>query len=206
MTIQSVQSSAFAWLVTSLFVVLFILLTVGDFATTLIALASGHAVELNPNADTGTGGIRFGFLITANLLLMIPLTAAFALGVTRAHQMPSHVLANWWRYIVDVYFISPLNEAARHRRPLRLVSAAMTLLVLKIVILASNTLVVLGYQNPTSLLAMLWTAVGLTGAPRYWAAYAVMIVPCYVAAVGLAAIILRVAKQCLEGASTTVDQ
>jgi hypothetical protein len=206
MTSQSVQNSAFSWLSSSLFVVVFILLTVGDFATTLIALASGHAVELNPNADSGAGGIRVGFLIFANLLLMIPLTAAFTLGVTRAHQVPSSVLTHWWRYIADVYFVSPLNEGARHRRPLRLVSAAMTLLVLKIVILASNTLVVLGYHNPTSLLAKLWTHAGLTGSPRYWAAYAVMIVPCYVAAVGLAAIILRVAKQCLGGTSAIVDQ
>ena len=188
-------SNRFVWTTTAILVVMFVILTAADFVTTLVALAGGQAVELNPNAAGDTGSIRIGFLIVANILLVIPLTAAFALGVNRACQVPQPVLAHWWRHIVDIFFISPLNDAARQRRPLRLVTAAMTLLVLKIVIVASNTLVIFGLQNPTSLFAMMWTWVGLTGAARYWAAYAMMIVPCYVAGVGLAALVLRSAQQ-----------
>ena len=184
----------FISLFTALLVVIFIALTAADFATTLIALENGVGIELNPVAARGSDGIRIGFLVFANVILLVPLVVAFAVGITRAAQVPTVVLARWWRHILDIFFVSPLNDAARLRRPLRLVTAAMTLLVLKIVIVASNLLVIAGYQNPTSLLAALWTHAGLTGAPRYWAAYAMMIVPCYIGAVGLAAAALRLAQ------------
>ena len=177
-----------------LLVLAFFLLTALDLVTTLVALAGGGAVELNPNAANQTGGIRIGFLVGSNVVLLVPLTAAFALGIRQAAQVPASVLQYWWRHILDVFFVSPLNDAARLRRPLRLVTAALTLLVLKCVIVASNLLVVAGLQNPTSLLAAMWTQVGLVGAPRYWAAYALLIMPCYVAAIGLAAITLRAAQ------------
>ena len=192
-------NSRYVWTTTVMLVAMFVVLTAADLVTTLVALAGGQAVELNPTAANDTGSIRIGFLIVANILLVMPLTVAFALGINRACQVPQPVLAHWWRHIVDIFFISPLNEAARQRRPLRLVTAAMTLLVLKVVIVASNTLVIFGLQNPTSLFAMMWTWVGLTGAARYWAAYAMLIVPCYIAGVGLAALLLRSAQQRVAG-------
>ena len=168
----------------------FIFLTGADIATTLYALSRGGAVELNPHAARGDG-IRVGFLIISNAMLMLPLLIAFGFGAAHAAKVPPPVLARWWRHILDIFFIHPLNDAARTRSPLRLVTAAMTLLVLKSVILLSNVLVIAGKDNPVSLLAKFWTIVGLDGAPRYWAAYAVLIVPCYIGGVGLAAMCLR---------------
>lgn len=193
-------------LLTVLLVFIFIALTAADFATTLIALASGTAVELNPAADNGSDGIRIGFLVIANIVLLLPLVVAFAFGITQAARVPPEVLARWWRHILDIFFVSPLNDKARQRTPLRLVTAAMTLLVLKIVIVASNLLVIAGYPNPTSLLAALWTRIGLVGAPRYWAVYGMMIVPCYIAAVGLAAVTLRLAQRNLAAIDPAASQ
>lgn len=193
-SITGQREGQFYLVATGLLVVAFFILTAADLATTLVALAGGTAVELNPNAANRTGGIRIGFLVVSNIVLLVPLVAAFALGIRQAVRVPPSVLQRWWRHILDVFFVSPLNDAARQRRPLRLVTAAMTLLVLKFVIVASNLLVIAGYQNPTSLLAAMWTQVGLVGAPRYWAAYALLIIPCYVAAVGIAAVTLRLAQ------------
>ena len=182
------------WRLTALLVLAFVLLTAADIETTLMALDSGNAVELNPNAAKAGGGIRIFFLILANAALLLPLSIAFHFGVARARRVPGAVLTRWWRHVLDSFYLNPLSEAARVRAPLRLVTAAMTLLALKSVILFSNILVVMGYQNPTSLLAGLWTQVGLSGAARYWAAYALMVVPCYVVGVGLAASTLRLAR------------
>lgn len=180
---------------TLLLVASIIALTAADFATTLIALRAGTAVELNPAAADGAGGVRIGFLVVANIALLLPLVVAFAVGVAQAHRVPHTALSHWWRHILDVFYVSPLNDHARQRRPLRLVTAAMTLLVLKLVIVGSNLLVVAGHPNPTTLLAVMWTHAGLDGAARYWAAYAVMIVPCYITAVGLAAATLKLARR-----------
>lgn len=180
---------------TLILVLAFVNLTVADFATTLFALRAGTAIELNPAAAHGTASIRIGVLLVANVALLLPLVVAFAVGITQAHRVPRTALTHWWRHVPDIFYISPLNDHARQRRPLRLVTAAMTLLILKLVIVASNLLVIIGYPNPTTLLAVMWTHAGFRGAALYWAAYAVMIVPCYVAAVGLAASALKLAQQ-----------
>lgn len=180
---------------TLLLAVSFIALTAADFATTLIALKAGTAVELNPAAAHGDDDIRVGFLVVANIALLVPLVVAFAVGILQAGRVPAAALRHWWRHIADIFYVSPLNDHARQRRPLRLVTAAMTLLVLKLVIVASNLLVIAGHPNPTTLLAMMWAHAGLRGAGLYWAAYAVMIVPCYIAAVALAAAALRLARR-----------
>ena len=176
----------------------FIVLTAADVATTLMALDGGHAVELNPNAARNGGGIRIGFLVASNAALLVPLLAAFGIGVARSGRVPPEVLTHWWRHIADIFYISPLNDGARARSPLRLVTAAMTLLMLKIIIVISNALVVAGHNNPTSLLAAMWTRAGLSGAPRYWASYLLMVIPCYVGGVGLASLVLRAGQQRLR--------
>lgn len=173
----------------------FVALTAADLATTLIALRAGTAVELNPAAAQGAASIRVGFLVAANTVLLLPFVAAFAVGITHAHHVPRTALTHWWRHVLDVFYVSPFNDRAHQRRPLRLVTAAMTLLTMKVVIVASNLLVIAGLPNPTSLLAELWTHVGLTGPGLYWAAYSVMVVPCYVVAVGFAAAALKFAQR-----------
>lgn len=185
----------FAWAATLLLGCAFAALTAGDIATTLAALGSGNAVELNPHAARDGGGIRVGFVVASNCVLLLPLLIAFAIGVGGARRVPATVLARWWRHIADPFYLHPLSDGARQRRPLRLVTAAMTLLALKLFILVSNSLVVLGYPNPTSELAGLWTRAGVEGGARYWAAYALIIVPCYVAGVGFAAGLLRAAQR-----------
>ncbi|TRW17304.1 DUF5658 family protein [Glacieibacterium frigidum] len=178
-----------------LLVASYIALTAADFATTLIGLRSGNAVELNPAAAHGADNIRIGFLVVANIALLLPLVVAFAVGIVQAHRVPRTALSHWWRHVLDIFYVSPLNDHARQRRPLRLVTAAMTLLVLKLVIVGSNLLVIAGHPNPTTLLAVMWTHAGLEGPALYWAAYGVMIVPCYIAAVGLAAATLKLAQR-----------
>ncbi len=183
-----------AWRMTVLLLLAFVALTAADIGTTLLALANGDAVELNPNAARAGGSIRIGFLVLSNTALLLPLLVAFHFGVTHATRVPPGVLARWWRHILDIFYISPLNDGARARSPLRLVTAAMTLLTLKAVIVLGNVMSMFGYPGPTSLLASLWTGIGLDGAPRYWATYALMILPCYVVGVGLAASTLRYAR------------
>ncbi len=198
MTVTATPGPAFlspAQRMTVLLLLAFVALTAADIATTLLALGSGNAVELNPNAAKSGGGIRIGFLLVSNAALLVPLLVAFHFGVARAHRVPRATLARWWRHVADSFYLNPLSDAARVRAPLRLVTAAMTLLMLKCAILVSNTLVVFGHDNPVSLLAGFWTRVGLDGAPRYWAAYGLLILPCYIAGVGLAASTLAFAQR-----------
>ncbi len=180
--------------VSLILILIYIALTAGDLITTLAALSGGNAVELNPSAARASGGIRIGFLVASNAALLLPLLAAFAYGIANAARVPEAALRHWPRHIFDSFYVSPLSDAARARAPLRLVTAAMTLIALKVVILVSNLLAVAGAANPVSLLAGAWTAAGLDGRPRYWATYAVIIVPCYIAGVGLAAATLRAGR------------
>jgi hypothetical protein len=178
----------------------FALLTLGDIVTTLVSLGNGTGVELNPNAARDGGGIRVGFLVFSNALLLVPLLGAFMIGVSRAARVPAAVLARWWRHVFDIFFIKPLDERARTRSPLRLVTATMTLLILKVAILANNLLATEGLPGPVSLLASFCTDLGLTGSARYWSAYLLLILPCYVIAVGLAAHVLSFAADAGDAA------
>jgi len=190
---MAVISQRARWL-TALVTATFVLLTVGDILTTLVSLRDGTGIELNPAARDG-GGIRTGFLVMSNALLLVPLLGAFLFGIVNARKVPAAVLANWWRHVFDIFFIKPLDERARTRQPLRLVTATMTLLMLKVAILANNVLATEGIAGPVSVLAAACTRAGLSGAPRYWTAYLLLILPCYVIAVGLAAHVLTFAAQ-----------
>ncbi|UAJ08711.1 hypothetical protein [Polymorphobacter megasporae] len=182
-----------AWWLTGAVAAAFVLLTLGDILSTLASLRNGTGVELNPNAARADGGIRIGFLVLSNALLLIPLLGAFVLGIGRAGTVPTAVLTYWWRHVFDIFFIKPLDHRARTRSPLRLVTATMTLLNLKVVILANNLLAAHGIVGPVSLLASACTSIGLTGGTRYWTAYLLLILPCYVAAVGIGARLLAFA-------------
>lgn len=185
-----------AWWLTAAVSIAFTLLTFGDIITTLVSLRDGTGIELNPNAAQAGGSIRIGFLVFSNALLLVPLLGAFVFGVGNAARVPVAVLDRWWRHIFDIFFIKPLDERARARAPLRLVTATMTLMILKIAILANNLLAVRGIIGPVSQFAKFATALGLTGGARYWVAYLLLILPCYLAAVGFAAYVLRfVAKK-----------
>lgn len=183
------------WWLTATVAAAFALLTLGDILTTLMSLENGTGVELNPNAARDGGGIRIGFLVLSNALLLVPLLGAFVLGISRAGRVPAAVLARWWRHVFDVFFIKPLDERARTRSPLRLVTATMTLLILKVAILLNNIAATEGVPGPVSLLAQFCTSLGLTGATRYWTAYLLLILPCYFLAVGLAAHVLAFAAE-----------
>lgn len=182
-----------AWWLTSAMAAAFAILTLGDILSTLASLRNGTGVELNPNAARADGGIRIGFLVLSNAVLLVPLLGAFIFGIGRAATVPAFVLTHWWRHIFDVFFIKPLDDRARTRSPLRLVTATTTLLNLKIVILANNLLAAQGHTGPVSMLASVCTSLGLTDGTRYWTAYVFLIVPCYVAAVGISARLLRFA-------------
>jgi hypothetical protein len=182
-----------AWWLTGTMAAAFAFLTLGDILSTLASLRNGTGVELNPNAARADGSIRINFLVLSNAALLIPLLGAFVFGIGRAATVPASVLTYWWRHVFDVFFIKPLDNRARTRSPLRLVTATITLLNLKIVILINNLLAAHDFSGPVSLLAAVCTWFGLADGTRYWTAYLLLILPCYVAAVGVGAHLLAYA-------------
>ena len=178
-------TSPIVWRLTVLMVLALAALTAADILITLHAL-QGDAVEFNPYARDGSGGIRTGFLIAVNCIVLLPLSWAFWHALQRAETVPPVVLRRWWRHIFDLFTVHPRSTRGRERSPLRLASAAMTMVTFKIVIVAGNLLVVSGNHGPASLLAEYFSG-QYTGVALWRAAYFVMIVPCYAAAFGLAA-------------------
>lgn len=182
------------WRLTALLLLAFAVLTAADILITLFALEWLAVVETNPHAASGDD-LRVGFLLASNALILLPLVAAFAIGATQAERVPPTVLARWWAHVLDVFRVNPFTTEGRARSPLRLITATMTILVLKIVIVASNVLIVTGQPDPISFLSRLWTDIGLSGGARYWASHGLLIIPCYVIGVAWAAGTLRLVQR-----------
>ena len=167
-----------------------VLLTLADLAISMHVLQGG-AVELNPYARNGTGNIRTGWLLAANVSIMTPLAIAFIVAMRHAGRVPADVLDHWWRHLFNFFTARPGSRAARERAPLRLAAAALTIIIFKFLIVGSNVLVGWGVPNPASFVADRWSDFGLEGAAHWRATYAVLVLPCYIVAVWLAAVTLR---------------
>ncbi|QXQ07246.1 hypothetical protein KX816_04160 [Sphingosinicellaceae bacterium] len=182
------------WRLTLLMALALTALTAADIATTLVALRNG-GIELNNHVSDGKGGLDIGKLVLVNLAVLSPLVIGYFIAMRKAHHVPGPVLDHWWRHVFDIFTVSPRSDAGRSRAPLRLATAAMVMIVLKALIVGSNVLVALRIQNPTSLIADMFSAAGLSGPGLWKAAYAVLIIPCYIAAVGLAALTLTAVQR-----------
>lgn len=175
---------------TALTVAALVVLTAADIVLTRIFLANG-AIELNTFARDGLGGIDIGFLVVSNFMVLMPLSVVFYLGVREADRVPPTVLGRWWRHMFDMFTVHPRSVNGKARAPLRLVTAAATMLVFKVLVVLNNILVVFGAPNPATFAVGLFSGAGLDDAALWHASYAVMIVPCYMAAVGFAALTLK---------------
>ena len=176
------------WRLTGLLGLGFAMLTFADIKVTLFALASGLGTEFNPSARSGDG-LPLPFLIASNLAVLLPLTLAFAMALGKARDVPADTLARWWEHAFRI--TKPFSQIARRRAPLRLASAALTLLAFKFVLVASNVMGVLGLPSVLSEAGESFMLAGMSPHGAYYAAYAAVIIPCYVAGAGLAAALLR---------------
>ena len=190
---ETTPTAPIVWRLTVLLALALTALTAADIMTTVVALR-GPGVELNTHISDGQGGIRIPYLIALNIAVLAPLVLGYFVAMRLAYRVPETVLDHWWRHIFDIFTVAPRSAAGRSRSPLRLATAAMVMVVLKALIVGSNLLTVLRIQNPTSLVAGLFSGAGLTGSTLWQASYVVLIVPCYVAAVGLAALTLTAVK------------
>ena len=188
------QATPLVWRLTLLLVLALIALTAADVMTTLVALKNG-GIELNHHISDGKGGLNIGKLVLVNLAVLSPLVIGYFIALRKAHHVPGPVLDHWWRHVFDIFTVSPRSPVGRARAPLRLATAAMVMIVLKFLIVGSNVLVAFRIQNPTSLIADMFSEAGLTGSGLWQAAYAVLIIPCYIAAVGLAALTLAAVQR-----------
>ena len=188
------EATPLVWRLTLLMALAMTALTAADVMTTLVALRHG-GIELNQHISDGKGGLDIGKLVLVNLAVLSPLVIGFFIAMRKAHHVPGPVLDHWWRHVFDIFTVSPRSAVGRSRAPLRLATAAMVMIVLKSLIVGSNVLVALRIQNPTSLIADMFSSAGLSGLGLWRAAYAVLIVPCYIAAVGLAALTLTAVQR-----------
>ncbi len=182
--------SPIVWRLTALLVLAMVALTAADIGTTLIVL-KGDAVELNTYAQDGSGGLHTEFLILINICILGPLALAFHVGLRHAGRVPHDVLAFWWRHLFNFLSAHPRTAVYKGRAPLRLVAAALTIVIFKSLVVFSNVLGALGILNPATMIGWLFSDAGFDGLPLWRAVYVVMIVPCYIAAVWLASWTLR---------------
>ena len=182
------DARAEVWKLTGLLALAFAALTTADIQITLWVLAAGLGTELNPAAQAGSG-IDVGFLVAANLAVLMPLTGFFALALVRAREVPADTVDRWWAHAFRI--TRPFSHLAKRRAPLRLASAALTMLAFKCVVVLSNVMGVLGLPSLLSELGLGAQMAGLSDRAAYGVAYAAVIIPCYVAGAGMAAALLR---------------
>ncbi len=176
------------WWLTGLLGLAFAALTAGDIAITQYVLEHGLGTEFNPSARDGDG-LHVTFLIVSNLAVLLPLTGAFFMALHRARDVPPDTLARWWTHIFRI--TRPFSQIARRRAPLRLASAALTILAFKTVVVAGNVMGVLGLPSLLDEVGRSFMLAGVSQHNAYYAAYAAVIIPCYVAGAGLSAALLR---------------
>ena len=187
---ETAAASPIVWRLTILLLLAMLMLTAADIGTTLIVL-DGDAIELNTYARTADGGLHTEFLILINICILGPLALAFHVGLRHAGRVPHDVLAFWWRHLFNFLSAHPRTAVYKGRAPLRLVAAALMLVIFKALVVVSNVLGTLGILNPATLIGWIFSDAGFDGLPLWRAVYVVMIVPCYIAAVWLAALTLR---------------
>ena len=187
---ETAAASPIVWRLTVLLLLAMLMLTAADIGTTLIVL-KGDAIELNTYARTADGGLHTEFLILINICILGPLALAFHVGLRHAGRVPHDVLAFWWRHLFNFLSAHPRTAVYKGRAPLRLVAAALMLVIFKALVVFSNVLGTLGILNPATLIGWIFTDAGFDGLPLWRAVYVVMIVPCYIAAVWLASLTLR---------------
>ncbi len=164
-------------------------LTAADAAITVISLENG-GVELNQVVRDGAGGLHLGLLLAVNVFVLVPLAMAYAQALRHAADVPHEVVDHWWRHLFNL-FVHPRSAEGKARKPLRLATAAMLIVVLKMLIVTSNVLAIVGLPNPASSAVTLLFDRGISVEASWRLFYAAMIVPCSVVAVGLAALSLR---------------
>lgn len=187
---DTAPASPIVWRLTILVLLAMLALTAADIGTTLIVL-KGDAIELNTYARTADGGLHTEFLVLINICILGPLALAFHVGLRHADRVPHDVLAFWWRHLFNFLSAHPSTALYKGRAPLRLVAAALTIVIFKVLVVFSNVLGAFNVVNPATLIGWIFTDAGFDGLPLWRAVYVVMIVPCYVAAVWLASLTLR---------------